>query len=86
MRFEDFPTINSALSNAAEPRRQSRHVFGVPMEIRTSMKRRDDLSKLPQSNEWCDPPQGVALRTPPARGPAVAEIKTDLHLKSNDAA
>jgi hypothetical protein len=51
MRFADFPTIYSALSNAAEHRRQSRHVFGVPMETRTSMTRRDGASELPQSNE-----------------------------------
>jgi hypothetical protein len=86
MRFAPFPTINSVSSNAADLRRQSRHVFGVPMENRTSMTRRDGASELPQSNEGCDPAEGGKLRTPPARGTAVAEFKTDLHLKSNDAA
>jgi hypothetical protein len=44
MRFASFPTINSVLSNSAELRRQSRHVFGVPMENRTAMKTRDGAS------------------------------------------
>jgi hypothetical protein len=84
MRFADFPSIYFALSNTAEHRRQSRHLFGVPMENRTTMTRCDGASELPQSNEGCDPPQKGTLRNPPVRGPAVAEIKTDLHLKSND--
>jgi hypothetical protein len=32
MRFAHFPTIYSVLSNAVDLRRQSRHVFLVPME------------------------------------------------------
>jgi hypothetical protein len=85
MRFADFPSIYSALSNTAEHRRQSRHLFGVPMRNRTTMTRCDGASELPQSNEGCDPPQGRTLRNLPARGPSVAEIKTDLQLKYNDA-
>jgi hypothetical protein len=86
MQFAPFTTINSVLSNAGEVRRQSRHVVGVPMENRLPMKGRDGPSELPESNEGCDPPQGDTLRTPPARGPAVPDFKTDLHLNSNDAA
>jgi hypothetical protein len=41
MRFAPFPTINSVLSNAAELRRQSRHVVGVRVENRPPMTRRD---------------------------------------------
>jgi hypothetical protein len=85
MRFAHFPTINSVLSNAAELRRQSRHVFGVPMENRIAMTTRDGTSELPQSNEGCDPPQGGTLRNPPARGSAVADFKTDHHLNFIDA-
>jgi hypothetical protein len=51
MRFAHFPTINSVLSNAAELRLQSRHVVGLPMEIRRVMTRRDGASELPHSNE-----------------------------------
>jgi hypothetical protein len=86
MRFAPFPTINSVLSNAAEHRLQSRHVFGAPMENRTAMTTREGASELPQSNEGCDPPQGGTLRTPPARGPAVAKFRADIHLNFNDAA
>jgi hypothetical protein len=50
------------------------------------MTTRDGASDLLQMNEWCDPPQSGTLRTQPARGPAVTEFKTDLHLNSNDAA
>jgi hypothetical protein len=50
------------------------------------MKTRDPACDLPQSNEWCDPPQGGTLRTTPARGPAVAKFKPDVHLNFNDAA
>jgi hypothetical protein len=39
--FAQFPTINLVISNAAELRRQSRHVFGDPMENPTPMTRRD---------------------------------------------
>jgi hypothetical protein len=41
MRFAHFPSINSVLSNAAVLRRQSCHVFGVPMENRTPMTTHD---------------------------------------------
>jgi hypothetical protein len=75
IRFAPFPTINSVLSNAAELRRQSRHVFGVPMENRTPMKTTDGASELPYLNEWCEPPQVGQPRTPQARGPAVAAFK-----------
>jgi hypothetical protein len=37
------------------------------------------------SIEGFEPPQGVTPRTPPARGPAVPESKTDLHLNCNNA-
>jgi hypothetical protein len=53
MRFADFPTINSVLSKEAELRRQSRHVFGVPMQNRPTMTRRDVASEHPILNEWC---------------------------------
>jgi hypothetical protein len=86
MRCAHFLTINTFISNAAELRRHSRHVFGVPMDNRNMMTRPDVASELPQPNERCDPPQGATLRTPPARGTAVTEFKTDLHLNSNDAA
>jgi hypothetical protein len=48
------------------------------------MKTRNGASELPQSNEGYDPPQGSALRTPLARGPAIMEFKTDLQLNLND--
>jgi hypothetical protein len=56
IRFAPFTTINFYLSNAGELRRQSRHVFGIPMENQTSMTTRDRASVLPHSNEDCDPP------------------------------
>jgi hypothetical protein len=86
MRFADLTTINSALSNAVEPTRQSRHVLGVSTENRTPMTRCHGASQIPQRNEGCEPHQGVTLRTPPANGPAVAGFKTDLQQDSNDAA
>jgi hypothetical protein len=84
MRFALFTTINSVLSNAAELRLKTHHVVVVPMENRHIMTRRDGASEHPNLNEWCDYPQGGTPRTPPARGPAVAESKTDLHLNCND--
>jgi hypothetical protein len=84
MRFADFPTIIFAFSIEAEPRRQSRHVFGVPMENRIPMTRLDGASEFPQWNEGCYPTQGGTLRNAPARGGAVTEFKTDLYLNSND--
>jgi hypothetical protein len=48
MWFAPFPTINSVLSNAAEFRRKSRHVFGDFMEHRTPMTTGDGASELPQ--------------------------------------
>jgi hypothetical protein len=86
IRFAPFPTIYSVFSNAAELRQHSRHVFGFPMENRTPMTTHDKASVLPHSKEDCDLPQGRTLRITGARGPAVAKIKTDLHLNSNDAA
>jgi hypothetical protein len=50
------------------------------------MTTHDGASKRPQSNKWCNPPEGGTFNTPPARGPAVANFKTDLHLNFNDAA
>jgi hypothetical protein len=44
MRFASFPTIYSFLSNAGEVRQKSRHVVGVPMDIRTTMTGRDRVS------------------------------------------
>jgi hypothetical protein len=85
MRFAHFPTTNSVLSNAAELRRQSRHVLGVPMEKRSPMTECDVASEHPNLIEGCEPPQGGTPRTPPARGAAVAESKTDIHLNCNDA-
>jgi hypothetical protein len=85
MRFAPLPTINSGLSNAAELSLQSRRVVGVPMEKRTPMTERDVAPEHPNLNEGCETPQGGTPRTPPARGPAVAESKKDLQLKCNDA-
>jgi hypothetical protein len=51
-RFATFRTINSVHSNAAELRLQSRHVFGVHIENRPSMTRRDGPSEHQHSNEW----------------------------------
>jgi hypothetical protein len=73
--FAPFPTINSVSSNAAEFRLQSLHVVVFPMENRTTITRRDRRSALPDLNEGCDTPQGITIRTPHARGPAVAEFK-----------
>jgi hypothetical protein len=84
-RFTHFPTINSVLSNAAELRRQSLHVVGVPIEKRSPMTERDVASRHPNLNEGCEPPQGGTHRTPPARGPAGAKPKAVLHLNCNDA-
>jgi hypothetical protein len=72
MRFAHFPTINSVFSNAAVLRQLSRHVVGFPMENGHPMTRREVVSELPHSNEGCDPPQGGAPLTPPARRPAAA--------------
>jgi hypothetical protein len=84
MRFAQFSTINSVLSNATYSRRESRHVFGVPMEKRHPMTERDVVPEHPNLNEGCEPPQCGTHRTPPARGPRVAESKMDLHLNCND--
>jgi hypothetical protein len=75
MRFADFFSFNSVLSNEGELRRQSRHAVGFSMGNRTPMKRREGASVFPISNEGCDPPQGGTLLTPPASGPAVAGFK-----------
>jgi hypothetical protein len=69
MRFAPIPTINSVLSKAAEPRLQSCHVVGVPMEKRSPMTERDVASEHTNLNEGCEPTQGGTLRTPQARGP-----------------
>jgi hypothetical protein len=75
MRFATFPTINSVLSNAGELRRQLRQVVVFFMENRLAMTRRDGASGFLHSNEGCKTTQCVTPRTPPARGPAVAEFK-----------
>jgi hypothetical protein len=75
MRLPPFTTINSVLSNAAELRRQSRHVVGVQMEKRSPMTERDVASEHPNLNEGSEPLQGGTPRTPPARRPAVLEFK-----------
>jgi hypothetical protein len=54
MLFADFPTINSVLSNAAELRLQSRHVFGIPMLNRPPMTERDVAPEHPNLNEVCE--------------------------------
>jgi hypothetical protein len=59
---------------------------GVPMENRPPMTRRDVAPEHPDVNELCEHRQGGTPRTPLARGPAVADSMTDLHLNSNDAA
>jgi hypothetical protein len=45
---------------------------------------RDVASVLQNLNEECETPQRGTTWTPPARVPAVAEFRADLHLKSND--
>jgi hypothetical protein len=75
MRFADFFTIDSVLSNDDEHRRESRHVVEFSMENPPTMTRREVASEFPHSNEGCDPPQGGTLLTPPARGPAVSAFK-----------
>jgi hypothetical protein len=85
MRFAPFPTINSVLTNAAEVRLQSCHVFGVQMEKRSPMTERDVSSEHPNLNEGCEHPQVCTPRTPRARGSAVAETKTNINLNCNDA-
>jgi hypothetical protein len=85
MRFAPFPKINSDLSNAADLRRQSRDVVGVPMEKRSPMTEREVAAEHPNLDEWCEPPQVGTPRTPLDGGPAVAESKTDLYLNCNDA-
>jgi hypothetical protein len=85
MRFAPFPNINSDLSNAAVPRRQSRHVVGVPMEKRPPMTKHYVANDFPNLNEGCVRTLGGTPRTPPARVPAVAESMLDLHLNCNDA-
>jgi hypothetical protein len=75
MRFAHFPTIKSDLSNAAELRRNSRHVFGVPMENQPLMTRCDVASDHPIFNELCEHSPGCTRRTPPAIGNEVEELK-----------
>jgi hypothetical protein len=75
MRYAQFPTINSVLSNAPELRLQSRHVVGVPMENRPTMTRLDRATELPHSNEKCKTTQCGTPPTPPARGTAAFESK-----------
>jgi hypothetical protein len=82
MRFSNFTTINSIISNEAELRRYSRNVVGFPMENRPPMTKPDVTSYVPYSNEECEPLQGCTPRTPPARGPAVVDFKSDLQLNS----
>jgi hypothetical protein len=84
--FAPSPTMNSNHSNASDLRLQSRHVLGLPKENKTTMTTGDGASDPLHSNEVCDPPQGGTLRTPPARRPACAKFKTDIHLNFNDAA
>jgi pyruvate/2-oxoglutarate/acetoin dehydrogenase E1 component len=86
MRFAAFPSNNYVLSNAAKIRLQSNHVVGVPMEIRIPMTRCDGASEFSNLNEGIEQHLGCQRRTPQARGPAVAAIKSDLQLNSNDAA
>jgi hypothetical protein len=54
IRFAHFPTINSVFSNAAELRRESRNVVGVPKENRPTVTRRDVASAVPNSNDVCE--------------------------------
>jgi hypothetical protein len=75
MRCAHFPTINSFLSNAAEFRRHSRHVFWVPIEYRPPKTGRDGASDFPHQIEGCDQSQGDTPRTPTARGTGVADFK-----------
>jgi hypothetical protein len=75
MQCAPFPKINSICSNAADLRRYSRNVVGVPMGNRPPMTRSYVASELPNSNEVCEQPQGGTPRKPPARWPAVTEFK-----------
>jgi hypothetical protein len=54
------------------------------MEKRPPMTECDVALEHLDLNKGCEPPQGGTPRTPPARGPAVAESKMDLHLSCND--
>jgi hypothetical protein len=83
-QFALFPTINSERSNAAELRRLSCHVIGFRIKKTLPMTDLDVAPEHPNLNEWCEHTQGVTPRRPPARGPADAESKSDLHLKCND--
>jgi hypothetical protein len=85
MPFAHFPTINSVLSNAVELRRNSRHVFGIPMENQPQMTRRDVASEHPILNKLCEHPPGCTPRTAPAIGPKSRSSKSDLQLNCNDA-
>jgi hypothetical protein len=69
MRFADFHTINSFLSNTVVLRRQSRHIFGVPVGNRPTLTRRDVAPEHPILNEHSP---GCTPRTPPARAHEVA--------------
>jgi hypothetical protein len=75
IRFANFPTINSVISNAGELRRQSRQVDGFFMENLHTMKGPDEASEIPHSNEGCKQTQCGTPRTTTDRGPAVAEFK-----------
>jgi hypothetical protein len=75
MRCAHFPTINSVLSIATEPRRQSRHIVGVPMEKRPPMTEHEVAPEHPNLNEGYDQSQGGTSRTPTAIGPVVADFK-----------
>jgi hypothetical protein len=75
MRFAPLSNINSFFSNVADLRRESLNLVGVNMENRPTMTRRDVASSLPNSNEEWESLHGGTPCTPPARGPAVAEIK-----------
>jgi hypothetical protein len=55
------------------------------MEKRNPMTERDVAPEHPNLNEGNEHTQGGTPRKPPARRPAVAESKLDLHLKCNDA-
>jgi hypothetical protein len=74
MLFAPFPT-NSVLSNAGEFRPQYRHIVGFSMQNRAPMTRLNGASELPHSNKESKFIQCRTPRTPPARGPAVAEYK-----------
>jgi hypothetical protein len=86
MRFEHFRTINSVLSNAADLRLHSHHIFGVLMENRPPMTRRDGASEHPNRTKGANRPMVIRLSRHMTEGRQSRISKTNFQLNSNDAA